>query len=198
MNKVNKKNTKVLKGEYGYLNYKKKQSALFMTAGFIIVAILFFIGYFATKTKNNIMTVFAILTVLPVSKFAVSFFSLLPYHSEKKEDYEEIKVMAKEMIVLTDLIFTTDQKFLPFPITFVVVHNGSACGYTNSQRYDIEYLEKFLTNNLQANGVKTNIKIFKDKKQFFNRIKNLSEITRDEKQIQKDIRIKELLFTLTM
>lgn len=81
---MNKKNTKVEKGEYGYLDYKKRQSAVLMILGFSIVAVLFFIGYFATKTKNNIMTVISILTVLPVAKFAVNFFFLLPYHSEKK------------------------------------------------------------------------------------------------------------------
>ena len=59
-------------------------------------------------------------------------------------------------------------------------------------------MEKFLENNLQVNGVKVNVKIFKDKKQFFNRVKTLSEIVPDEKQSKKDIRIKELLLTLTI
>ena len=59
-------------------------------------------------------------------------------------------------------------------------------------------MEKFLENNLQVNGVKVNVKIFKDKKQFFNRVKTLAEIVPDEKQSKKDIRIKELLLTLTI
>lgn len=195
---MNKKSTKVEKGEYGYLDYKKRQSAFLMILGFSIVAVLFFIGYFATKTKNNIMTVISILTVLPVAKFAVNFFFLLPYHSEKKEEYDKLKDMVKEAIMLTDLVFTTDQKFFPFPTSFMVVHNGSVCGFTNNEKYQTEYMEKFLENNLQANGVKANVKIFKDKKQFFNRVKTLSEIVPDEKQSKKDIRIKELLLTLTI
>ena len=195
---MNKKNTKVEKGEYGYLDYKKRQSAVLMILGFSIVAVLFFIWYFATKTKNNIMIVISILTVLPVAKFAVNFFFLLPYHSEKKEEYDKLKDMVKEMIVLTDLVFTTDQKFFPFPTSFMVIHNGSACGFTNHEKYHTEYMEKFLENNLQVNGVKVNVKIFKDKKQFFNRVKTLAEIVPDEKQSKKDIRIKELLLTLTI
>ena len=47
-------------------------------------------------------------------------------------------------------------------------------------------------------SVKVNVKIFKDKKQFFNRVKTLAEIVPDEKQSKKDIRIKELLLTLTI
>ena len=56
------------------------------------------------------------------------------------------------MIVLTDLVFTTDQKFFPFPTSFMVIHNGSACGFTNHEKYHTEYMEKFLENNLQADG----------------------------------------------
>ena len=64
--------TKAKKGEYSYLSWRKKQEILKTTVLFGISAAIFVMGYFSTGSKNNLLTVVAVLGCLPASKSAVS------------------------------------------------------------------------------------------------------------------------------
>ena len=94
------------------------------------------------------------------------------------------------------MVITTGEKTLP--TLFVAVHNSSVCGYTEAEKYDTAYAETFLTQNLMTNGQKATVKIFKDKKVFFNRLDTMRQIETEEKQQKKDQRIAEILLTLIM
>jgi len=187
---------KVGKGEYGYLNYRKKRLGVATMLCFLVVAVFFLIGYLTTKTRNNIMTIMAILSVLPAGKFAASFFALLPYQGASKEQYKRVMTHADGVQVLADLVITTGQKTLP--TLFMAVHNSSVCGYVNAKNYDIAHAEQFLTKNLMENGQKATVKIFRDEKVFLNRLDTMRQIEIDEKQREKDTRIEEILLTLIM
>lgn len=187
---------KLEKGEYGYLNYRKKRLGMAALLCFLLVAVLFLIGYLATKTRNNIMTVMAILSVLPAGKFAASFLVLLPHKSASQEQYDRVKAHAKGVKLLSDLVITTGEKTLP--TLFMAVHNSSVCGYAEAENYDTAHAEQFLTKNLMANGQKATVKIFKDEKAFLNRLDTMRQIETDEKQQKRDGRIGEILLTLIM
>lgn len=184
------------KGEFGYLYYRKLVLGVITLACFFVVLCLFLIGYFVTKTRNNIMTVMAILMVLPSAKFAASFFALLPHQCATEEQYKRVKAFAEDFVFLSDLVITTGQRTLP--TFFFVVHNSSVCGYAEWQKYDIVHAEKFLTENLMSNGQKATVKIFTDEKTFLKRLEAMKQVETDEKQNQKDKRIGEILLTLVM
>lgn len=187
---------KIQKGEYGYLNTRKKRLGIATLLCLCMVASFFLVGYLSTKTRNNILTVMAILTALPTAKFAASFLVLLPYPSVSFEQYKKVLEYAKGVRILTDLVITTGEKTLP--TLFIAIHNSSVCGYTKEEKYDIVYAETFLTKNLMANGQKATVKIFKDEKVFLHRLETMSQIETDEKQQKKDQRIGEILLTLVI
>ncbi|MCX4268029.1 MAG: hypothetical protein OSJ62_05120 [Lachnospiraceae bacterium] len=191
-----KEKKKIAKGEYGYLTMRKKRLGTATALCLCMVAVFFFTGYLTTKTRNNIFTVMAILSALPTAKFAASFLALLPYPSASSEQYQSVLEHAKQVRILTDLVITTGEKTLP--TLFVAVHNSSVCGYTEAEKYDTAYAETFLTQNLMTNGQKATVKIFKDKKVFFNRLDTMRQIETEEKQQKKDQRIAEILLTLIM
>lgn len=184
----------VEKGKFSYIKSQKRLYGNLTLAGMLMVLMLFFSGYLATGTRNNIMTVVAILSVLPTAKFAATFFMLLPYHSQSKEVYDEVLSHAGDTILLTDMVITTKEKILP--TDFFVVRNGNACGYSSSEKYDTAFAEKFLAENLKLNGLKVNVKIFRDKKQFLNRVDALSSAASDEKKKPQDERTASTLLTL--
>lgn len=187
---------KIEKGEYGYLNYRKKRLGIVTLLCFCMVAAFFLIGYLTTKTRNNIMTIMAILSVLPTAKFASSFLALLPHKAASKEQFERVKGHADKVKLLSDLVITTGEKTLP--TLFMAIHNSSVCGYAEAENYDTAHAEKFLTKNLMANGQKATVKIFKDEKSFLNRLDAMKQVGTDEKQQKKDERIGEILLTLVM
>ena len=196
MKRKRKKGKKIEKGEYGYLAFRKKRLGAATLVCLCMVAAFFLVGYFSTKTRNNILTVMAILSALPTAKFASSFLVLLPYKSVPLEQCKEVLHHAKDSLFFTDLVITTEEKTLP--TLFIAVHNSSVCGYTTSEKYDIAYAESFLTKNLMTNGQKATVKIVKDEKVFFNRLDTMQQIKTDEKQQRKDQRIGEILLTLVM
>ena len=67
------------KGEFGYLNYRKKLNLIKMIVSFAVVAAVLIIGFIVYKTRANIFTVAAIVLVLPAAKMAVAYFVVLPH-----------------------------------------------------------------------------------------------------------------------
>ena len=193
---MKKEKKKIKKGEYGYLIMRKKRLGIATLLCLCIVLAFFLVGYLTTKTRNNILTIMAILSALPTAKFATSFLVLLPYPSVSLEQYKKVCEHAAGVQILTDLVITTGEKTLP--TLFVAVHNSSVCGYTEEKKYDIAYAESFLAKKLMTNGQKATVKIFKDEKVFLNRLDTMQQIETDEKQKKKDQRIGEILLTLVM
>ena len=64
------------KGSRGYIDGQKKKFGIMTAAFFILVAAFFITGLVLCKTRNNILTVMAILMVLPGAKFAVDLINL--------------------------------------------------------------------------------------------------------------------------
>ena len=56
------------KGEFGYLNYRKKLNLIKMIVSFAVVAAVLIIGFIVYKTRANIFTVAAIVLVLPADR----------------------------------------------------------------------------------------------------------------------------------
>ena len=82
---------KVLKGSFGYLDYKKKMSAIMTMGMFALSLVIFIMGYITTKTNANYLTVVAVLGCLPASKCAVSMIMFLKAKGCSKEDSNEIE-----------------------------------------------------------------------------------------------------------
>ena len=62
---------KTEKGTPGYLSHKKHMEIIRTIIYFGIVAAIFFLGYFQTKTRLNLLTVVAVLGCLPAAKALV-------------------------------------------------------------------------------------------------------------------------------
>ena len=91
------------KGEFGYLNYRKKLNLIKMIVSFAVVAAVLIIGFIVYKTRANIFTVAAIVLVLPAAKMAVAYFVVLPHKpadNELKEKVDEIDPAA--FVIVTD------------------------------------------------------------------------------------------------
>ena len=91
--------TKVIKGEPGYLDYKKKAEIIRTVIYFALVAAIFILGYSQAHTRLNLMTVVAVLGCLPASKALVGVITRFPYPSIAVIRADEIK--AKTCLLYT-------------------------------------------------------------------------------------------------
>lgn len=186
----------IYKGQFEYIKNKKKERFIVCLIFAALIAGILTAGYLITKTRESIFTVAAILTVLPAAKFVVSFCMLLPYHSQPKENYDRVCQAAKDAIVCTDMLISTEKKILP--TDFVVIRDGNVCGYSSHEKFDTRFAQEYLTTMYKRNGVKPNIKMFTEEKKFLQRVHELSLMEIDEKQAERDERTKELLLTLIL
>ena len=74
---------KIEKGVPGYLDYKKKIEIIRTVIYFGIVAAIFFLGYFQTHTRLNLLTVVAVLGCLPASKALVGVIARMPCEHDR-------------------------------------------------------------------------------------------------------------------
>ena len=101
---------KVEKGEFGYLAYKKSRNMIKTIIAFAVVLVIFIIGFIIWKSKNNYLTMLAVVLVLPAAKFAVSYFVLIPHKNCDKELKSAIEERKGELNSVYDLVVSNKQK----------------------------------------------------------------------------------------
>lgn len=186
----------VYKGQFEYINKRKRQLGLICAVCFLLVLAVFLTGYIAVGRRENLMTVAAILGVLPAAKFAATLFMVLPYRSLSKEEYDKAKEAAGDAILYVDMLISTEKKVLPTDA--VVIRGGNVCGYTSHPKYDVSFAQTYISDMLKKNGVKANVRIFTDQAKFLRRARELAALGTDEKQREKDDRTAALMLTLIL
>ena len=104
---------KVQKGTPGYLNYKRKVEIIRTVIYFGIVAAIFFLGYFQTGTRLNLLTVVAVVGVLPSAKALVGVIARFPYKSIEPDMASEIASRTEHLTVCYDMVITSEEKIMP-------------------------------------------------------------------------------------
>ena len=92
------------KGEYGYLQYKRKIETVKSVAFFAVAMAIFLIGYISTGTKKNWFTVLAVVSMLPVAKQITVTVLYYRYKSGTKEVFDRMKAHEKSALCLSDLL----------------------------------------------------------------------------------------------
>ncbi len=174
---------RVEKGEYGYVDYKKKTLGLVTLIGFVIVAAIFLTGFLVTRTKNNIATVMAIVTVLPVAKFMVSWLMYVRYKSPDKNEYDKLKTVGDKLMLLSDCVMSCRDKNLY--VKYAIITDSCVYCYTENEKFDIKYFEENVAAFIKASGDVVSVKLIKDFDVFYNRAKSLNNVDIKEKKAQR-------------
>ncbi|MCR5338476.1 MAG: hypothetical protein K6E75_07955 [Lachnospiraceae bacterium] len=192
---------RVQKGEYGYLAYKKKIESIKTVIYFAIPLALFFAGLIATGTKKNLLTLVAVLGILPASKNAVLMIMYLKSRGISAAAYETTEsalqkageTVLSNMTVLYEMVFTTQEHTYEVPCMFI--YAGSVCGYLPSsgankkkegrkdgkkktEKPDSLHvtLEKHIDQTLKREGISVNVKIFDGEEAFIKRVNELKPL----------------------
>ncbi len=160
------------KGEYGYRESNRRVRLIWVAV--FVLAILAQLGarlLTDNQSAKNILTVMAILTVLPMANMASPLLASWKYKTPPMSFYEKVKPYEEKCRILYDLVVTTKDDVIPMDAA--AVHPTGVYAYCTSQKLDVQRAEKELNKLFVSNKLDPNIKIMKDEHGFFRRLDSL-------------------------
>lgn len=183
--------TKIKKGERGYIRSQQVLRTVTTVILFAICLLLYFTGIAQTGTRLNWFTIIAVLGCLPAAKSAVSMIMILMQHPMKAEDYDKVKDLAKNGIMLYEMCFTAYEKTTQ--IDCVYIKGGCVIGYASGPKADPAFIEKHLKGVLKTANRNRTVKVFKDLKPFMDRVRALDKAEESEQLAEKNLEVKATL-----
>ncbi|MBR1815547.1 MAG: hypothetical protein IJ763_02480 [Lachnospiraceae bacterium] len=187
---------KYQKGEYGYMNsYKKSKliiSLIFaVMISFIIITMLIMYG-----STQRVMIIFAIILVLPFSKFLISYIMCMTFKPMDKETYEYIndKTASQNGTLLYDVVITetAGMKFYQS----ICVSDGRIYAYIEDKKYKIQKNDyiKWIKNCISGTKFSYTIHVTDDKDEYIKKVNSVSKANEKNERIDKHI-VERILVT---
>jgi len=168
-----KKKKHPVKGDYGYYSYEKKRRIAIVAFLFGICLLIFFTGLIMTGTRKNLLTLVAILGVLPAAKWATSMIMILLQKPVDRNVYEVTEQIAGELTHGYELCVTAYEGRLS--LDAVVVCGNSIAAYSSAEKGRFEFMETHIRKILHGNGLgNPAFKIFRRFDQYKERISQLA------------------------
>ncbi len=166
------KKSRPAKGQYGYRNYHKRIELLKILAGAVLILILLGVRMAVKETAwKNILTVSAILTVLPTANLASPFFASVKYRTPGEAFYQKLSSCEDKGEVLYDLILTTRDFILP--MDGILVHPAGVYCYCTNARISVPKAEEALNQIFKAHKLDPHVKIILEESAFWKRAASL-------------------------
>lgn len=190
---------KIIKGDAGYLQVRRKQLMIKTILEFGIAFALLGLGIWQTGSRLNLLTVVAVLGCLPASKALVELIMVVPHSSIRPEIAEEISEKANILTTAFDLVFTSQNHIMPVDSILILDH--TICGYTSSKKTDIACAEKHIRQILNQNQYgKVSVKIFTDYAAFLKRAEDMERMAEDNpsQAEKKEQSIRQILLNISL
>ncbi|MBO5209325.1 MAG: hypothetical protein J6B68_08270 [Lachnospiraceae bacterium] len=170
---------RVKKGCFGYIDYQKKTTILRTVLFFALSLGIYGMGIYSTGSNQNILTIVAVLGLLPSCKSAINMIMFLKAKGCSEEVREKIAPFDDKLTGFYDMYFTSYQK--NFPISHMVIKGNVICAYTENEKCDCNAGEKHIEQMLQQDGYKNmTIKIFNNLDKYTDRLSQLVELDTEE------------------
>ena len=165
---------KTAKGQVGYVRYEKIKRFLITFIMFAIPIGIYISAWKITGTNRNIMTIVAILGIIPAARFAVSFIMIWLQRDADPAAVAATEKYAGELVHGYELTVTAYEGSMPLD-ALVICGNEVVCCSVHGKTDQFSLMEKHITRILNSNGYfGTNVRIFSDVRKYEDRIKQLS------------------------
>ncbi len=157
------------KGEYGSRNQGRNiRLGITLLLAAAIIAQLVARRFTDDTAAKNILTVMAILTVLPMANMASPLLASWNYRTPDAAFYEKIRPYEAKTRILYDLVLTTKEQVIAADAA--IVHPIGVFLYVPQAKLDGAKAEKGLNALFSANRLDANVKIIRDEKSFLRRL----------------------------
>lgn len=170
--------SKITKGHYGYLRARKRTLLIRTTILLIGIIALLIMGIALTDTKKNLLTVAAVVSVLPAANQAVVLIAVFPYHGREKEEYESVRAIVPKGLLNTELVITSKNE-KSMQLDYAYIHPTGVYCFSFDPKLDCTKTERYIQLMMKNNSLQTHVKVFRDFKQFKKRLTELEPVDRD-------------------
>lgn len=169
---------RIVKGQYGYIKRQKIWAGIRTAVFYALALSLFLVGIKITGSKENLLTVAAILACLPAGRSTVNMIMFLRAAGCSEKAKQRIEPCAAGLMQLYDLFFTSYEK--NYPVSHIAVKGNVVCGYSENSKTDCPACEKHLDTYLKQGGCKgVAVKIFDDIEKYCEGLNNLKKQDED-------------------
>lgn len=185
---------KIIKGDFNYLNDKRKRVIILTVIYFAIALSLFFAGYLTTHTKKNLLTIVAVLGLLPASKSMVSAIMYIRAKGCSVKSRDIILPHADKLISMFDMYFTSYTK--NYSLAHMIVKNKVIIGYSEDKDIDFKACSEHITTMLANKGLKNlTVSLTDDIDKYISMLDNLNK-NDENSSLDDEIRIS--LYEITL
>lgn len=166
------------KGTFGYRKYHRNMQCAVVAV--LAAAILIQLGarqLTAAQSFKNVLTVTAILTVLPMANVASPLLAAWRYKSISREFYEACRPYEEKVPMLYELIITSKEMILA--VDAAAVHPSGVYLYCPGKT-DVKKAEQFLNSMLKSWKLEGNARVITEENVFFKRLSSLKPMTEEE------------------
>ncbi len=176
---------KYTKGDYLYLQNKKKVEIVKTIVFFALSAALYIAGYVTTGSNKNYLTIVAVLGCLPASKSAVSMIMYLRAKGCSEKVHETIAQKFGEKTGAYNLYFTSYDK--NYDMSHVFVKGMTIIAFTENSKLAEAGFEDHIKTVLNRDAIKgVNIKVYKELDKYLTRMEQMQNLE-NEKSRAEDI-----------
>ncbi len=195
----------VKKGTIGYTKDHRKWMLIKLAVFTAIALAVFLLGFWVTKTTKNLLTIVAVVGALPISKTAVEVIMAYKRKPMDPKIHREISSKAGHLEQAYELLFTTAET--SYGVEAAVIEGKDVIGYTIDPKCDVVKLQAHLVKMLDANELPAYVKIFKDYKNFMDRVGDLERREKSDipykqnptyPELNRDQLIRHLLLALSI
>lgn len=165
------------KGRVGYLKKEQIRYGMLLFLGFLVIALLYGMGYLLNGSNKNAFTILAVLLVLPTAKVAVLFFMVSSNGKVTIEEYQKLEALAP-LPVFYELMITVSQKNYVIPY-LVISKDYQIVAYTRKKHQDQMGFQKGLTNFLNLYEIQCQVVLMDDSIEFLRICKALNQENSD-------------------
>ena len=182
------------KGSYEHAKYKRTVDIIITIFLFLLSLGLFVIGYVTTGSKKNLLTIVAVLGLLPACKMVVDVIMCFRVKPVEESVKEGIDASIGKLYGLYHMYFTSYDK--NFPIDHLVITSNSVIGLCSNPKFDEKLFITHLKDYMRKDGIKDiTIKIFDDYNKYLNRLSELNNL--DDETTTVNIGVRNLILNIT-
>ena len=182
------------KGSYEHAKYKRTVDIIITIFLFLLSLGLFVIGYVATGSKKNLLTIVAVLGLLPACKMVGDVIMCFRVKPVEESVREGIDASIGKLYGLYHMYFTSYDK--NFPIDHLVITSNSVIGLCSNPKFDEKLFITHLRDYMRKDGIKDiTIKIFDDYNKYLNRLSEINNL--DDETTTVNIGVRNLILNIT-
>ena len=161
------------KGEAGYITAERIRRGLITILLFLIPLTAFLIAYRVTGTRQNVVTIIAMVGCIPACMSAVSLIMVYTVRSIPEETYRRISEKCGSLTMAYDLYMTNYDKNTLFDA--IAICGATAVGLVTYKKPDLNDAKRHVENVLRLDGFHVNMTILTDVNAFAERLVSMNE-----------------------